>query len=82
MFLTVKSLKPHQSPGLDCVREVIKSVLRVYVKQVNQHVERKSWEEEITLKKGLLNQFNSQLFSRLRGADFYQHCCSIIILKK
>lgn len=70
MFLIVKVLKPHHNPGLDNVREVTKSVLRVCVKEVNQHVERKSWEEEITLKEGLLSQFNSQLFSRLRGADF------------
>lgn len=70
MFIIVKGLKPHHSPGLNYVREVTKSVLRVCAKEMNQHVERKSWEEEITLKEGLLNQFNSELFSRLRGADF------------
>lgn len=48
MFIIVKSLKSHHSPGLDCVKEVTKRVLRVCVKEVNQHVERKSWEEEIT----------------------------------
>lgn len=70
MFIIVKGLKPRHSPGLNCVREVTKSVLRACAKEMNQHVERESWEEEITLKEGLLNQFNSQLFRRLRGADF------------
>lgn len=61
MFLIVKVLKPQHNPGLDNVREVTKSVLRVCVKEVNQYVERKSWEEEITLR-GLIKPIQFTAF--------------------
>lgn len=50
MFVTVKGLKAHHSPGLDYVREVTENVLSVCVKKVNQHVERRSWKEKTALK--------------------------------
>jgi len=78
LFIIVKGLKPHHGHRLNYVREVTDGILRLCAKKSNQHVEKKSWEGEITLKKSLLNQHDSQFLSSLRGADFCPCCFNII----
>lgn len=65
MFVTVKGLKAHHSPGLDYVRGVTENVLSVCVKEVNQHVER-----ENSIKIGLIKPIQFTAFQQTKRSRF------------